>query len=618
MRIDQLPVAAGVVNANTLPVNVDGSSQQVSVGELANAIRSDVYGAPLTAATAADMTDTTRVYVYVGSETGYVNGDWYYYDGSAWVSGGAYNSTAVQTDPTLTLAGVPADAAAVGAALAEKADEISDLKSQTNSIDGLLFGLTQMTWTDGIYGANGYNTSTAKWVYSQKLNAGSYNITVPNGFRYQVYNYVSDSSGTVNKSATTIGGNLVFSNTVVISVGLSANTNLSDSDKATIQSGFVVSRNDSDVPAYSENNIINLDASAITYPLGAGERIKNPDGLNYIYRIYNANGTQSRIQAVLPANISPTGIYEVDAKVYIPDVTKISAITISLYGTSCARDYTALKNGWNDIAVYTFQGDVTTWGNITRILVTATGTAGQEWYLSEISYKRAAKAWILFIEDLGYSTFFENGGYADLISLGVPLTLAYDCGTPGKDLGTRGTQLTVEQVETYVKQGYMELSFHGWNSSEPTASMTAGEIRAEAAKCINMLQKNGLQPEHVWRAAHIQNSATNASAEIGMVEALATSTEKATAYNVYPYIDKWDIPRATLHGKTDAQIDAIFDTLQKTHCGAIIYTHGISSLSDYDVTQATWDYFIGKLTTAVNGGWLIGVTHNDLANGKMG
>lgn len=117
MRIDQLPVAESVSNANTLPVNVAGSSQQVSIGDLTNSIRDNVYGAPLTAATAADMTDQTRVYVYTGNETGYVNGDWYYYNGSAWVSGGAYNSTAVQTDPTLMLAGVPADAKATGDAI---------------------------------------------------------------------------------------------------------------------------------------------------------------------------------------------------------------------------------------------------------------------------------------------------------------------------------------------------------------------------------------------------------------------------------------------------------------------------------------------------------------------
>lgn len=48
-------------------------------------------GSPLVASTAAAMTDTTRIYVYTGSETGYNFGDWYYYDGS-WKSGGLYNT----------------------------------------------------------------------------------------------------------------------------------------------------------------------------------------------------------------------------------------------------------------------------------------------------------------------------------------------------------------------------------------------------------------------------------------------------------------------------------------------------------------------------------------------
>lgn len=54
-----------------------------------------VKGAPLVANTAADMTDTDRVYVYTGSEVGYVNGDWYYYDGANWMSGGVYNSQGI-------------------------------------------------------------------------------------------------------------------------------------------------------------------------------------------------------------------------------------------------------------------------------------------------------------------------------------------------------------------------------------------------------------------------------------------------------------------------------------------------------------------------------------------
>jgi len=52
----------------------------------------DYYGSPLVATTAAAMTQTNRVYVYTGSESGYTAGNWYYYNGSAWVSGGVYNS----------------------------------------------------------------------------------------------------------------------------------------------------------------------------------------------------------------------------------------------------------------------------------------------------------------------------------------------------------------------------------------------------------------------------------------------------------------------------------------------------------------------------------------------
>lgn len=88
------------------------------------------YGSPLVASTVAGMTDHDKVYVYVGSETGYTSGNWYYWDGSAWTSGGVYNSVAVQTDTTLTLSGVAADSAKVG-------QELSDLKSQITQLESI-------------------------------------------------------------------------------------------------------------------------------------------------------------------------------------------------------------------------------------------------------------------------------------------------------------------------------------------------------------------------------------------------------------------------------------------------------------------------------------------------
>lgn len=88
-----------------------------------------IFSSPLVASTVADMTDEEKVYVYVGSETGYTSGNWYYYNGSAWVSGGIYNSTAFETDDTLSGIGKAADAKATGDAISEVTETIGDLSN---------------------------------------------------------------------------------------------------------------------------------------------------------------------------------------------------------------------------------------------------------------------------------------------------------------------------------------------------------------------------------------------------------------------------------------------------------------------------------------------------------
>lgn len=92
-----------------------------------------LVSSPLAASTAAAMTDTNKVYVYTGSETGMTNGDWYYYSGNAWVSGGVYNAVAVDTDDTLTVEGMAADAKATG-------DENLNLK---NTMSDYAFGINK-------------------------------------------------------------------------------------------------------------------------------------------------------------------------------------------------------------------------------------------------------------------------------------------------------------------------------------------------------------------------------------------------------------------------------------------------------------------------------------------
>lgn len=49
-----------------------------------------MIGNPITALSSDDFKNTRYIYVYLGNEEGYVNGDWYYYNGQMWVDGGKY------------------------------------------------------------------------------------------------------------------------------------------------------------------------------------------------------------------------------------------------------------------------------------------------------------------------------------------------------------------------------------------------------------------------------------------------------------------------------------------------------------------------------------------------
>ena len=136
--IDADPVVPGSVPSDS---QLEGLVAQAQ--NYATIARGAAYGSPLTASTAAAMTDKTRVYVYTGSETGYTSGNWYYWNGSAWTSGGIYNSEGVETDDTLTVAGMPADAKATGDAIAEIPEGLSD-----EAKNALLVCFAKVAWTD--------------------------------------------------------------------------------------------------------------------------------------------------------------------------------------------------------------------------------------------------------------------------------------------------------------------------------------------------------------------------------------------------------------------------------------------------------------------------------------
>ena len=99
---------------------VDAEKLQEYTTKLVAKLKTLFPTSPLVASTAAGMTDTSRIYVYTGSETGYTAGDWYYYDPTdeEWKDGGIYQSSGIETDTTLAVAGMAADAKATGDAIA--------------------------------------------------------------------------------------------------------------------------------------------------------------------------------------------------------------------------------------------------------------------------------------------------------------------------------------------------------------------------------------------------------------------------------------------------------------------------------------------------------------------
>ena len=152
------------VNGKTLSTNDYTNEDKAKLNGLESQIDhlESLVGSPLVASTAAEMTDEDKVYVYTGSETGYQNGNWYYYNGTTWTSGGVYNSVAFETDDTLSIQGKAADAKKTG-------DELLDLKE----------GFTQISGWDGIsgsfskgnYTASGPNTDPTR-VYMVIENVG--------------------------------------------------------------------------------------------------------------------------------------------------------------------------------------------------------------------------------------------------------------------------------------------------------------------------------------------------------------------------------------------------------------------------------------------------------------
>lgn len=136
-------------------ISTERNSRTQADNNLQTQINGLASGAPLPAASTAEMTDTSKIYVNT------TDGYWYYYDGDSWEQGGVYQASQVQTDTTLTEAGVPADAKATGDAI----DEVKDVTTITLTNQRVIEYPITAPRTAGYIGANGTEQPSSTFEY---------------------------------------------------------------------------------------------------------------------------------------------------------------------------------------------------------------------------------------------------------------------------------------------------------------------------------------------------------------------------------------------------------------------------------------------------------------------
>lgn len=191
-------------------------------------------GSPYIATTVAGMTDKTRVYVYQGSESGYTSGNWYYWNGSAWTSGGTYNSAAVDTDKTLTQSDKPADSAIVGKEIGSLKESIDEIKNSGTGLSNTAKNLLIAILKNAVYTVNQktniealenalstQNTPTDAWSIVQNLTYVTSTNTAFNVKKGESYttSLVANTNYTINSVTVVMGGvditNTAYNNGVI-------------------------------------------------------------------------------------------------------------------------------------------------------------------------------------------------------------------------------------------------------------------------------------------------------------------------------------------------------------------------------------------------------------------
>ena len=612
------------------------------------AIRAAV-GSPLVANTAAAMTDQDKIFVYTGDESGFTAGNWYYYDGTAWVSGGVYNSQAVETDTTLSVSGVPADSKVAG-------DEIDSVKSATDALDAAVFDVRSLkvgSVHGGRYYTDGYSSlGSTKWIYSDKFLAGRYTFTPPTGWDIGYYYYDTDSTGTqiyaMSEAARTFDATRPF----IVSGRKSDNTDYTSAELSAFENDFVIVKY-----AESDNNLtkrvtelentttkltafnsvpswkswsekrkivegydyLNLLSAVSTIDRRNSKSVVFDNGVKFkgcpasIKQTTNSASTNSEMRFTLSNSFLLNGAQEFEMWLYTEDAGQISEVRLATIGSGFDKTLdvsNTLKNGWNKLRFYTegagvWDGTVDT--TVLRVLVYT--TAEIDVWVGGLWIIKPPKANMMIISDGPYYTFY-NVAYPALKAAGIPVVWAIDPAFLSNDPTHANGLINLSDLDVLANDGISEFSFHSYDGTI-MSSATADEALADTLKSIHFLKEKGLQPNHIWRAAWLQNACNDPSLANTELEASATYTG-LNMVTQYPFLDRYNIPRMAMANRTQEYIDDLFAKMERQHCTVLFYAHGISTGSDKEITPTLWDYYLSKMTSGITAGYLNPTTYSRL------
>jgi curli biogenesis system outer membrane secretion channel CsgG len=316
---------------------------------------------------------------------------------------------------------------------------------------------------------------------------------------------------------------------------------------------------------------------------------------------------------------------------YTEDIDNISNINLNIVNQSTSEVWSRsiasehyggdLKKGWNLMKFNTSVSNFEHLGTDTsRVTLDVYTTGAVDLSLSTVFLEKEETGKILFVNDHG-----RKGGWSELVTgqtqtaiqdaedREMPITYALN---PKRIDDGDALAMDLATLNTIKEYGTSRFSFHSYNRT-PTSTMSLIELKADTNNSVRWLTANGFGNTS-FRAAFTQNTAPEGVNTLGFggLKALATSTDN-TGFKTrtFPLINRSNVVRSSLHGKTTAQIDEIFDSLKELGGFLTLYTHAIKPDGDptlYDATVSEWNYFMSKIDTAQSEGWIELVSYEDL------